>query len=49
MAPSLAGVPAIVVPAGSAEKLPVGLQIIAPQRTDRALLGFAKGVEGVLA
>lgn len=45
---SLVGVPAIVVPAGLSNGLPVGLQIIAPQRKDRELLGFAKATEGVL-
>lgn len=47
VAPSLAGVPAIVVPAqrSTSDNLPVGLQIIAPQRADRQLLGFAVGAE----
>lgn len=45
---SLVGVPSIVVPAGQSNGLPVGLQIIAPQRKDRELLGFAKATEGVL-
>ena len=45
---SLVGVPAVVVPAGLDKGLPVGLQIIAPQKKDRELLGFAKAVEGVL-
>lgn len=50
VAPSLAGVPAIVVPAqrSKADNLPVGLQIIAPQRADRQLLGFAAAAEKVV-
>lgn len=48
VAPSLTGAPAIVVPAGFSEGLPVGLQLIAPQKNDRELLGVAKGVEEVL-
>jgi aspartyl-tRNA(Asn)/glutamyl-tRNA(Gln) amidotransferase subunit A len=46
--PSLAGIPAISLPAGSSEGLPVGLHILAPQAYDCALLGFAKGVEELL-
>lgn len=45
---SLVGIPAIVVPAGLSDGLPVGIQIMAPQRADRALLGLAKGVEETL-
>ena len=45
---SLTGVPAIVIPAGESDGLPVGLQIMAPQRADRALLGMAKATEALL-
>jgi len=47
--PSLAGVPAVVVPAGMSDNLPVGVQLIAPQKQDRDLLSIAKAVEEVLA
>ncbi len=45
---NLTGMPAISVPAGSTDGLPVGLQILAPQRRDRELLGMAKTAEGLL-
>lgn len=49
VAVSLAGVPAMVLPAGmTPENLPVGLQIIAPQRKDRELFGVAAGTEAIL-
>ncbi|HSX34823.1 MAG TPA: Asp-tRNA(Asn)/Glu-tRNA(Gln) amidotransferase subunit GatA [Candidatus Saccharimonadales bacterium] len=49
VAPSLAGVPAISVPAGTDDKnLPVGLHIIGAQRSDRAVLAVAKAAEGLL-
>jgi aspartyl-tRNA(Asn)/glutamyl-tRNA(Gln) amidotransferase subunit A len=46
---SLVGIPAIVIPAGTQNKLPVGLQIIAAQRADKKLLNLARAVEGVIA
>ncbi|HEX8762263.1 MAG TPA: Asp-tRNA(Asn)/Glu-tRNA(Gln) amidotransferase subunit GatA [Candidatus Saccharimonadales bacterium] len=45
---SLVGIPAIVVPAGESNGLPVGLQIMAPARADRQLLGIAKVTEKLL-
>lgn len=49
VAVNLVGVPAISVPAGSIDGLPVGLQLIGPSRGDRELLEFAKQTEGALA
>lgn len=48
VAANLTGVPGISVPAGLSGGLPVGLQIMAAQRADRALLGFSKGAEELL-
>lgn len=48
VAANLVGVPAISIPAGMSGGLPVGLQLIAPQRADRALLGIAKATEELL-
>jgi aspartyl-tRNA(Asn)/glutamyl-tRNA(Gln) amidotransferase subunit A len=45
---SLAGIPGVNIPAGMSDGLPVGLQIMAPQRADRELLGAAKATEGLL-
>lgn len=49
VAANLTGMPSISVPAGLADGLPVGLQLMAPQRKDRELLALAKQTEAVLA
>lgn len=45
---NLVGIPSISLPVGMSKGLPVGLQIMAPQKADRALLAFAKSAEEVL-
>ncbi|HEV2403584.1 MAG TPA: Asp-tRNA(Asn)/Glu-tRNA(Gln) amidotransferase subunit GatA [Candidatus Saccharimonadales bacterium] len=45
---NLTGMPAISIPAGMSGGLPVGLQIMAPQRADRGLLGLAQKVQELL-
>lgn len=45
VAANLVGVPAISVPAGNVDNLPVGLQIMAAQNDDRALLALASVLE----
>lgn len=48
VASNLTGVPSVSVPAGTSNGLPVGLQIMAPQRKDRQLLEISKGAEELL-
>jgi len=45
---NLIGIPAISIPAGFSDGLPVGLQLMAPQKADRELLALAKQAEGLL-
>jgi aspartyl-tRNA(Asn)/glutamyl-tRNA(Gln) amidotransferase subunit A len=45
---SLVGIPAIALPFAKVEGLPVGLQLMAPQRAERQLLATAAAVEGVI-
>ena len=49
VAVNLVGNCAISIPAGKADGLPVGLQMIAPQRAERELLGAARATEELLA
>ncbi|MDQ5972196.1 MAG: aspartyl-tRNA(Asn)/glutamyl-tRNA(Gln) amidotransferase subunit [Patescibacteria group bacterium] len=48
VAVNLAGIPAISIPCGTVNDLPIGLQLMAPQRHDRQLLAIAKTAEGVI-
>jgi len=48
VAVNLTGAPAISIPVGKANDLPVGLQLMAPQHADRQLLSLAKSAEEVL-
>ena len=42
---NLVGIPSISIPAGMANNMPVGLQLMAPQKADRALLQIAATIE----
>ena len=44
-APSLAGLPAISVPAGESDNMPVGIQIISKRFAEKDLFNFAKQIE----
>jgi aspartyl-tRNA(Asn)/glutamyl-tRNA(Gln) amidotransferase subunit A len=45
VAANVSGNPAISLPAGKSEGLPVGMQLIAPMKGDLKLLGAAKAFE----
>jgi len=48
VAVNLVGVPAVSIPAGKVNEMPVGLQLIAPQRADKLLLEVAAATEALL-
>lgn len=48
VAANMVGIPAISLPAGEHDGLPIGLQLMASQRRDRQLLGFARATEELL-
>lgn len=48
VAANITGVPSISIPAGYSQNLPVGLQLMAPQKHDRQLLGIAKACQELL-
>lgn len=48
VAANLVGIPSISIPAGKVEGLPVGLQLMAPQKADRELLNIANKTEELL-
>lgn len=49
VSPSLAGIPAISIPAGYSQDLPVGLQLVGPRHGDDHLLSHAHSFEALLA
>ncbi len=49
VAANLVGIPAVSLPVGEIDGLPVGLQLMAPPRADRALLNLAKQTEEAVA
>jgi aspartyl-tRNA(Asn)/glutamyl-tRNA(Gln) amidotransferase subunit A len=49
VAPSLAGLPVVSMPAGWAGKLPVGIQIIGAQKNEAVVLNAAQQLSGAIS
>lgn len=47
VATNLVGIPSISVPVGDVNKMPVGLHIMSPQKTDKKLLEVSKAIEDI--
>ena len=48
VAANIVGCPSISLPAGRSDNLPIGIQIMAPQKADRELLEVSKLAEGIM-
>lgn len=48
VAVNLVGIPAVSIPAGTVQSMPVGLQLMAPQKHDRELLAIAQKTEEII-
>lgn len=46
---NLVGIPSVSIPAGKSDNLPIGFQLLAPQKHDRQLLAAARATEEILA
>lgn len=47
--PNLLGIPSIAIPTGKSGKLPLGIQVMGPQRSERMLLGVASAIEKLVS
>ena len=49
VAANLVGIPSVSIPVGTDDGLPVGIQVMAPQRADRSLLSLARKTEELVS